>query len=91
MSHGASRERSVDVDGRIINLLQGPSPDTKTAPYPGDRQIRRPEGATIQIHNVSIKGKDGVDDVPTLAIWIPQSMAQDLVTQNQPVPDQPPA
>ena len=89
MSSGGTRERSVDADERIVNLFQGPSPDAKGATYPGDRQIRRPEGVTIQLHRLRIKEPSGerIDDVPTIAIWIPRAISQDLVTQAQLLPD----
>jgi Z1 domain len=89
MSGGKSRERKVDKDESIVNLLQGPHPDANGAIYPGDRRIRRPEGVTIQIHNVEIKEPDDerIQNVPTIAVWIPGSIAQDLVIQPQPLPD----
>ena len=87
MSGGAVRERSVE-DERIVNLFQGPSPDAMGAVYPGDRQIHRPEGITIQLHTLRIKEPGGgrVENVPTVAIWIPGSIAQDFLVQDQPLP-----
>ena len=88
MSGGAVRERSIDEEGHIVNLFQGPSPDGRGAVYPGDRQIRRSEGITIQLHTLRIKEPGGgrIENVPTIAIWIPGSIAQDFLVQNQPLP-----
>jgi len=88
MSSGKARERKLDRDGRIVNLLQGPHPDADGEIYPGDRQIHLADGVTIQIHRVRIKENDGgrIDNVPTIAIWTPKSISQDLITQSQPLP-----
>ena len=88
MSSGKARERKLDRDGRIVNLLQGPHPDADGEIYPGDRQIHLADGVTIQIHRVRIKENDGgrIDNVPTIAIWTPKSISQDLIIQSQPLP-----
>jgi hypothetical protein len=87
MSGGKERSRSLDNDGRIVNLFQGPHPDSRGGIYPGDRKIRRPDGLTIQIHRLTIEEENGrLSDVPTVAVWVPREMAQDLVVQDQPKP-----
>lgn len=85
MSGGKPRKRGLGSDGRIENLFQGAHPDTRGAIYPGDRKIRRSDGLTIQIHQLNIEEAAGlISDVPTIAVWIPHGMTQDLVVQDQP-------
>jgi hypothetical protein len=82
------RSRGLDDDGKITYLFQGAHPDKRGAIYPGDSKIRRSDGVTIQIHRLVIEEKDGpIPDVPTIAVWIPRELAQDLVVQHQPRPD----
>ena len=85
MSGGKLRQRGVDDTGKIENLFQGPHPNAQGAIYPGDRKIRRPDGLTIQIHRLIIKGmEDQFTDVPTIALWLPHEMAEDLFVQDLP-------
>ncbi len=83
------RSRGLDEDdGKIAFLFQGAHPDARGAIYPGDSKIRRAEGITIQIHQLIIEEKDGpIGNVPTLAVWIPRELSQDLVVQDQPHAD----
>lgn len=85
MSRGTLRVRSVDGSGEIPTLFQGPNPDRTGEYYPGDRQIRASEGLTIQIHNLTVR-QDGnlvADNVPAIAVWVPNSMSQPWLVQDQ--------
>lgn len=83
MSGGKVRERSVDDDDEVQQLFQGPNPDKSGKYYPGDRQIRDPQGVTIQIHKLKIlRGKEVIaDDVPTIAVSLPKVMSVNWVVQ----------
>lgn len=85
MSGGATRERSIDADGGIVNLFQGAHPNKEGKIYPGDRNIRADNRVTIQIHNLKVleDGKVLEDNVPTLAIWTPKEIAPDTIVQDQ--------
>lgn len=85
MSGGATRERSVDANGGIVNLFQGAHPNKEGRIYPGDRRIRADDRVTIQIHNLRVlnDGKVLESNVPTLAIWVPKEIAPDTIVQDQ--------
>ena len=78
------RTRTLDGNGEIPELFQGPSSRTGEQ-YPGDRQIKAVKGVTIQIHNVTIIHPNGktVPDIPAVAVWLPKNMSQDLLVQHQ--------
>ncbi len=89
MSRGAQRERAVNSDDEIKNLFQGEDPvdppEQRGTVYPGDRQIKAPAGLTVQIHRLRIRrSNETLEDVPTLAIWVPQEMARTWVVQEEP-------
>ena len=83
MSGGQLRERSVDDKDEIPTLFQGPHPDKKGEYYPGDRQIRDPQGVTVQIHKlIVLKDKKVIaEDVPTIAVSLPKEMSADWIVQ----------
>jgi hypothetical protein len=91
MSKGKSRLRSVNDDEEIPTLFQGANyadAAHKDMVYPGDERERAVQGLTIQIHTLQVRQKDRgpliADNVPTVAVWIPQSMAQEWLVQKQP-------
>jgi hypothetical protein len=90
MSPDARRERGVDDEDCILNLFQGAHPVNPVAErgkiYPGDRAIRAQHGLTVQIHNLAIKRQEGhiVENVPTVAIWVPREMSRQWVVQDDP-------
>lgn len=93
MSQGRARERSIDKGGDIKNLFQGSSPVRRRPDqdevYPGDRKIGAGDEVSVQIHNLRVKDSAGAvidEEVPTLAVWLPVSMAQDVVIQDQTIP-----
>lgn len=88
MSRWDERERGTDSKGVIKNLFQGSNPVSprpgQPLVYPGDRQIRATEGVTIQLHRLRIKNEANeviAVDVPTVAVWIPSELSQDVVVQ----------
>lgn len=90
MSKGKSRVRSVNDDEEIPTLFQGANYADAAhtdVVYPGDDEERASQGVTIQIHTLQIrqKGQGPViaDNVPTIAVWIPQNMAEDWLVQDR--------
>lgn len=93
------RERRLNANDEIQQLFQGEQPTkngkyNKGEIYPGDRNLRNNEKLTIQIHRLKltdINGEDILDDndniiyfdVPSIAIWIPESMGKDIIRQPQ--------
>lgn len=84
MSQGEARERGVDGNDQLLNLFQGPHPDSKGAIYPGDRNIKAINQLTIQIHNLTVKTAEGtIPQVTTVAVWVPKSMSNAWLSQDQ--------
>jgi len=88
MSRGAARMRSVNDDDEIPTLFQGANYADKAHTdmvYPGDESERSPQGVTIQIHTLEIReqkrGAVIANNVPAVAVWIPQAMAEDWLVQ----------
>ena len=90
MSKGKSRLRSVNDEDEIPTLFQGANyADSahKDMVYPGDDRERTAQGVTIQLHTLQVRQKSQgpmiADNVPTVAVWIPQSMAEDWLVQER--------
>lgn len=95
MSQGNSRLRSVNQNDEIPTLFQGANyadAAHRDIIYPGDERERSLQGVTIQIHNLQVRqGGQGArgqgpliaNDVPAVAVWIPQSMARDWLVQER--------
>ena len=90
MSKGAIRERSITETEEILNLYQGEAPvdppEERGSIYPGDRAIRADRELTIQIHRLNLLNQERevtFQDVPTIAVWVPIEMAQDVIVQEQ--------
>ncbi len=88
MSRGNTRQRSVNDDQEIPTLFQGANyadAARRDTVYPGDERERAADGVTIQIHTLQVRQPDrgGViaDNVPTVAVWIPQNMGQGWLVQ----------
>jgi hypothetical protein len=91
------RERRLNANDEIQQLFQGEQPTRngtyrKGEIYHGDRNIRNNEKLTIQIHRLKLKDTNGedildengiqiYDDLPSIAIWIPESIGKDIVRQ----------
>lgn len=90
MSQGQQRERTLDEDGKILNLFQGAHPvnppERRGEIYPGDRSIRCSGGLTVQIHMLRLRDRVSgatLDGVPNIALYIPGEIASDLIIQQQ--------
>jgi hypothetical protein len=89
MAHSpARRRRGLDRDYRIKNLFQGSNAATG---YRGDREVKSNDQVTVQLHRLQLRGDDGTEDgagahviaedVPVLAIWVPQRLDTSLILQ----------
>lgn len=83
MSHGDVRGRQQDPKQRDIDLMQGRS-SAGAARYPGDRYFFDNNSPTVQIHMLRVgsaargTGKIVADNVPALAIRLPEALRQQL-------------
>ena len=89
MSPSHQRYRTVNDNGKISLLFQGAvpvdPPSLRGTVYPGDRYIRKSEEVTIQVHFIDLVQDDTrvAENVPVIAIWIPQRMKLPWVIQDQ--------
>lgn len=74
------RTRRLNRNDEIQQLFQGRNPRTGEVIYPGDSEIKDQNLLTIQIHLLNLRDTD-LQNVPTLAIWIPEHMGTDLIRQ----------
>ena len=74
------RTRRLNRNDEIQQLFQGRNPKTGEVIYPGDSEIKDENLLTIQIHLLNLRDTD-FQNVPTLAIWIPEHMGTDLIRQ----------
>ncbi len=73
------KRRSKD---EIPTLFQGRNPLKGEIIYPGDGEIRNPEGVTIQIWNLRVITPEKThDNVPALTVWLPEEMTEDWLVQ----------
>jgi hypothetical protein len=88
MSPGTRRQRGVGAEGDVRQLFQGAYPvDPRLdVVYPGDRAIRQEGTVTIQIHRLDLTQENQVvaEDIPVIAVWVPERLALTWVVQNQP-------
>ena len=73
------RSRSLRND-EIQQLFQGRNPLRGEIIYPGDSEIKDDNLLTIQIHLLDFRNTT-FTNVPTLAVWIPDSIGQDIIRQ----------
>ena len=88
MGNGQRRQRGYEND-RIKQLFQGRQYATlngeRVVTYPGDREVRAPQGLTVQMSYLDI-GEPGsliAENVPHIAVWIPGAIARDSLIQPQ--------
>ena len=91
------RKRRLNANDEIQQLFQGEQPTKngkflKGEVYPGDRNIKDTDKLTIQIHRLRLADINGdailddnenpiYEDVPSIAIWIPESIGKDIIRQ----------
>lgn len=91
------RDRRLTANDEIQQLFQGeqPTKDGKFRQgevYPGDRSIKEEDRVSVQLHRVHLTDATGnnildefgntqYSDVFTLAIWLPERLAVDIVRQ----------
>jgi Z1 domain len=92
---GAREVRSLDEDGKVLNLFQGANYDKSHQPpvetYPGDRAICDPPDLTVQLHHLprindktGPNGKTVASDVWLAAIRVGTGMEAGWIVQAQP-------
>jgi len=80
------RTRRLNRNNELQQLFQGQQPTANSARfrvgevYPGDSAIKDENLVSIQIHLLNLRDTD-FTDVPTLAIWIPDHIGQDIIRQ----------
>ncbi len=91
IANGLERERTVDENDEVPNLLQGANPSEATDTmkvgdiYPGDRAIHT-DRLTIQIHRIRVRPRDGgepISNLPALAVWVPPKFSRSWLSQPQ--------
>ena len=90
------RKRQLKSNDEVQQYFQGPNPAKKGVErgeiYPGDRNIKNTEKLTIQIHRLQLVDEDGnnildeneksiYEDVPSVTVWIPESIGKDIIRQ----------
>lgn len=90
------RKRQLKSNDEVQQYFQGPNPAKKGVErgeiYPGDRNIKNTEKLTIQIHRLQLVDEDGnnildeneksiYEDVPSITVWIPESIGKDIIRQ----------
>ena len=85
VSGGHRIERGYEND-RIKELFQGRQYDQQGTTYPGDRQLKADDGISVQLRYLTLGEHDQppiAEQVPHVAVWVPVSIARDLVQQPQ--------
>jgi hypothetical protein len=90
------RTRLINDRGELTYLFQGEAPVTpielRGTVYPGDRALHAVDAVTIQLHTLDLtrekRGREiAVENVPVVAVWVPERLARGWINQNQPVQD----
>ena len=90
MANGQPRRRAI-INDEINELFQGRQYAQNTRgqrvpTYPGDRAVRADLGLSVQLRYLNLGPSDDqliAENVPHIAVWVPSSMAQDLLRQPQ--------
>jgi hypothetical protein len=89
MANGNPRRRDY-VNDQIVELFQGEQfvsrGSARVMTYPGDRQVRATHGLSIQMNNLTLGPRQGpliAENIPHLAVWIPNELARDALWQPQ--------
>jgi hypothetical protein len=87
ISPARRRQRGVDDDGEVTNLMQGEFPvfplDQRGQIYPGDRALRDDDNVSVQIHTLDLTRNNNVvaENVPVVAVWVPARLARAWLAQ----------
>ncbi|GCE05750.1 Z1 domain-containing protein [Dictyobacter aurantiacus] len=83
MSGGRQRRRSIDEEGKIPFVFQGPTRGKTGERYQGDSKFYSQDEVTIQIHIINISKDDKVitENVPTIAVRLPEEMSESWIIQ----------
>lgn len=79
--------RLLKKKDEIQQLYQGKNPKSGKVIYHGDKQIKREDHISIQIHKLNIKDTS-YRDVITIAIWIPARLSQTLISKHNAKPQE---
>lgn len=85
MASGNLIRRGYEND-RIKELFQGIQYDRQGVTYPGDRQVRADVGISLQLRYLTLGERNQApiaENIPHAAVWIPASIAPDLIQQPQ--------
>jgi len=89
IANGEPRRRDY-VDDEIKELFQGRQyaleNGQRVLTYPGDRAIRVDSSLSVQLRYLNLGPDDDhliAENVPHVAVWVPNAMAQDLIRQPQ--------
>jgi hypothetical protein len=85
ISRGRRIRRALEGD-KIKELFQGRQYDSQGMTYPGDRQVKDEEGITVQLRYLDLGERDQpliAENVPHAAVWVPASIARDILRQPQ--------
>ena len=86
---GGERRRRRYQDDSFPELFQGRQyaihGGQQIVSYPGDRELRSPQGITVQMSNLDIGVPAAMiaENVPHIAVWIPAEIACDTLDQPQ--------
>ncbi len=80
-----TRERGLNANDKISNLMQGRNPNQARRVYPGDRGIGDKNRVIVQIHKLNLTRDNTVvsEDVIGIAIWIPSELSASWLVQDQ--------
>ncbi len=73
-------------DDEIKELFQGIQYDSNGSTYPGDRAVREDVGISVQLRYLTLGERNQqpiAQNVPHAAVWIPASIARDVIEQPQ--------
>lgn len=85
MRSGTARARSIDDEGRVLELFQGRNPEKGKgeAIYKGDAHIKDDNRLVVQIHRINALQEKTkrllIEDTYALAVWVPSSLGVRLV------------
>lgn len=82
---GGKRQRRGYENDKIKELFQGRQYAQNQLTYPGDREVRGSAGISVQLRYLDLGEPNALvaENVPHLAMWIPNDIARDVLQQPQ--------